>query len=110
MEGRVQISVPALLYYEVSNILLFGRSRPAAKEAAAEALRALFDLPINVIPLIPESADLAVSLARMHDLSFYDACYLALAAELDCALITADQRLARKARSEERVRLLSASG
>lgn len=110
MEGRVQISVPALLYYEVSNILLFGRSRPTAEEAAAEALKALFGLPLTVVPLSSELAGLAIMLARMHGVSFYDACYLALAAQLECTLITADQRLARKAGAKHRVRLLVGNG
>jgi predicted nucleic acid-binding protein len=109
MEGRVRISVPALLYYEVSNVFLFGRSRPQ-KDAAALALNELFSIPLLVVPLTPESADLAVSLASTYDLSFYDASYVALAAELDCTLITADQRLLRKARRENRVRLLSGHG
>jgi len=110
MEGRLQISIPALLFYEVSNILLFGRSRPAVKEAAEQALRQLFDLPLIVVPPSSDSAAIAMSLARAYGLSFYDASYLALAMELDCPLITADQRLARNAKATECVRLLAANG
>lgn len=110
MEGRLQISVPALLHYEVSNILLFGRSRPAAKEAAAKALSHLFELPLTVVALSPDLAEMAIHLARTYDLSFYDACYLALAFQLDCVLITADQRLVRKVATDRHVRLLSQTG
>lgn len=110
MEGRVQISAPALLHYEVSNILLFGRSRPTVQEAAAKALKGLFELPLTVVPLTPDFADIAILLARTYDLSFYDACYLALAIQLDCTLITADQRLVRKVRMDRHVRLLSQNG
>lgn len=45
MEGRLQIAVPSLLYYEVANILLFGRSRPPVDEAT-EALGDLFSIPL----------------------------------------------------------------
>jgi predicted nucleic acid-binding protein len=109
MEGRVRISVPALLYYEVSNVLIFGRSRPH-RDAVALALNELFSIPLVVIPLTLESADLALSLASTYDLSFYNASYVALAEELDCTLITADQRLVRKVHWENRVRLLSTHG
>jgi predicted nucleic acid-binding protein len=110
MEGRLQISVPALLHYEVSNILLFGRSRPTDKEAAAKALKQLFELPLTIVPLSSDFADIAILLARTYALSFYDACYLALAIQLDCTLITADQRLVRKVRTDRHVRLLSQNG
>ena len=63
MMGRVEISVPALLHYEVSNILLFGRSRPAPEEAAL-AVKALFGLPLTVAPLTSDLADLSIVLAR----------------------------------------------
>jgi predicted nucleic acid-binding protein len=109
MEGRAEIVVPALLYYEVANILVFGKSRPPDDEAA-DALRDLYAIPLTVAAPAADAADSALRLASAHSLSYYDAAYLALADELDCALITADQRLARRVRSKERVRLLSSAG
>jgi len=108
MEGRVEITVPALLYYEVANILLFGRSRPPAGEAA-EALGDLFSIPLMVAAPAPDAADVALQVASQHGLSYYDASYVALAETLDCVLITADQRLARRTGATGRVRLLSAA-
>ena len=107
MEGRVAITVPTLLYYEVANILLFGRSKPPSDEAA-EALRDLYSIPLAVAVPAPETADAALRLASDHGLSYYDASYVALAETLDCTLITADQRLARRLRTDGRVRLLAA--
>ena len=107
MEGRVEIAVPALLYYEVANILLFGRSRPPVDEAA-EALSDLFSIPLTIAGPTPQGADAALRLASRHGLSYYDASYVALAEELDCVLITADQRLAHRTRAGGRVRLLTA--
>lgn len=105
MEGRVEIAVPALLYYEVANILLFGRSRPPVDEAA-EALSDLFSIPLAVEAPARDAADVALRLAAQHGLSYYDASYVALAETLNCPLITADQRLARRIRAGGRVRLL----
>ena len=107
MEGRIEISVPALLYYEVANILLFGRSRPPVDEAAG-ALSDLFSIPLAVVAPMPDASDAALRLASQHGLSYYDASYVALAEALDCQLITADQRLARRIRAGGRARLLSA--
>jgi predicted nucleic acid-binding protein len=106
MEGRVEIAVPALLYYEVANILLFGRSRPPVDEAA-EALSDLFSIPLAVVTPTPDAADAALRLAAQHGLSYYDASYVSLAEALDCVLITADQRLVRRTRAGGRVRLLT---
>jgi len=107
MEGRVAITIPALLYYEVANILLFGRSKPPVDEAA-EALRDLYSIPLAVAAPASDTADAALRLASDHGLSYYDASYVALAETLDCTLITADQRLARRLRTGGRVRLLGA--
>jgi predicted nucleic acid-binding protein len=106
MEGRVEIAIPALLYYEVANILLFGRSRPPLDDAA-EALGDLYSIPLTVTPPAQDVADAALRLASEHGLSYYDASYVALAEALDCVLITADQRLARRVGALRRVQLLA---
>ena len=105
MEGKAEIAVPALLYYEVGNILLFGRSRPAFEEAQ-DALSDLLAIPLAVVPPANGTGDAALRLAAQYGLSYYDATYVALAEWLDCTLITADRRLARRAGAMGRVRLL----
>jgi predicted nucleic acid-binding protein len=105
MEGRIEIAVPALLYYEVANILLFGRSKPPIDDAL-EALDDLLSVPLVVAAPAPETAGAALRIASRQSLSYYDAAYVALAESLDCNLITADQRLVRRAGGGGRVRLL----
>jgi len=105
IEGRTTIIIPALLYYEVGNILLFGRSRPPIEEAV-EALSDLYSIPLEVAPLARLSADATLRLASIRGLSFYDATYVALAELADCPLITADRRLAERTRLTGRVRVL----
>jgi predicted nucleic acid-binding protein len=105
MEGRAKIIIPSLLYYEVGNILLFGRSRPPI-EQAADALTDLFSIPLEIVSPALVSADVTLRLASLRGLSYYDATYVALAEMLDCQLITADRRLAERARPTRHVRLL----
>lgn len=105
MEGRAKIIIPSLLYYEVGNILLFGRSRPPIEETG-EALTDLFSIPLEVVPPTLVSANVTLRLASRRGLSYYDATYLALAEMLECPLITADRRLAERARATGYVRLL----
>jgi predicted nucleic acid-binding protein len=105
MEGRAKITIPLLLYYEVGNILLFGRSRPPI-EQAVDALTDLFSIPLEVVPPALISANATLRLASLHGLSYYDATYVAVAEMLDCPLTTADRRLAQRARATDHVRLL----
>jgi predicted nucleic acid-binding protein len=105
LEGRAKIIIPALLYYEVGNILLFGRSRPPL-EKALEVLAALYAIPLEVAPPTIFSSDFTLRLAALHGLSFYDATYVALAQMSACPLITADRRLAERVRATADVRLL----
>jgi len=105
MEGRARITIPSLLYYEVGNILLFGRFRPPIDEAL-EALTDLFSIPLEVVPPAMVSATATLQLASLRGLSYYDATYVAIAESLDCPLITADRRLAQRARDTGHVRLL----
>ena len=105
MEGRIEIAVPDLLYYEVANILLSGKSRPPFEEAI-EALEDLFSVPLVVVTPRPEDAEGTLRLATEYGLSYYDASYVALARTLECTLITADERLVRRTRGAAYVRLL----
>jgi predicted nucleic acid-binding protein len=105
IEGKAQIIVPSLLYYEVANILLFGRSRPPIGQAI-DFLAVLYAIPLEVAPLTAVSADATLRLASLNGISFYDATYVALADMSNCPLITADRRLAERARATGNVRLL----
>lgn len=83
---------PDLLRIEVTSVvrrqLHLGR---LTMDQASAAMADLVDFPIRVVPTAP-------LLARVwdlrHDLSPYDACYVALAETLQTSLLTADVRLA----------------
>jgi predicted nucleic acid-binding protein len=108
MEGRAKIIIPSLLYYEVGNILLFGRSRPPM-EQAVEAIAELFALPLEAAPPALVNANVTLRLASLHRISYYDATYVALAEMFDCRLVTADRRLVERTRDIGQVRLLGQS-
>ena len=104
----VEKHVPALLLYEVGNILLLKtRLGLAALNDTVERLEAL---PFVVAPPATPLLKRALRLGRELSISFYDASFLALAVELDCPFVTADQRLVDHAKSLPRVRHLSRLG
>ena len=99
--------IPDVFYIECANTLWkYVRRYGYSAENASSDIAALQALDLFTV----STADLlllALELALEHDLSAYDACYAALAQELDLPLITADTNLARKlARSEIEVVLL----
>lgn len=92
--------VPAIWWFEVRNSLIVSerRGRLTAADSAA-FLRALARLPVSVDPLPEEEC--ALTLARRHRLSVYDAAYLELAQREGVPLATLDGMLQAAARSEQ---------
>jgi predicted nucleic acid-binding protein len=87
-----ELSVPDLVDVEVVSVL---RRRWLAKTMTARRFSTAIDdlsaLPADrypVLPFMPRAYDLRANV------SAYDATYVALAEQLDCALLTADRRLA----------------
>jgi predicted nucleic acid-binding protein len=87
-----ELSVPDLVDVEVVSVL---RRRWLAKTLTARrfaaAIEDLGELPADrypVLPFMPRAYELRANV------SAYDATYIALAEQLDCALVTADRRLA----------------
>jgi len=105
---HVEVHVPALLLYEVGNILLLKTRLGLA--ALDEAVERLETLPFVVAPPATPLLKRALRLGREFSLTFYDASFLALAVELDCPFITADQRLFDHTHVLQRVRHLSRVG
>jgi predicted nucleic acid-binding protein len=88
------MSAPDLIDYEVLNVLrrmVFGGDIDGdLAEAARLTLR---DLRLTRYPLTDEMSDRVWQLR--HNVSAYDASYVALAEQLDVPVVTADARLAR---------------
>ena len=90
---------PSIFFFEVRNILVVnerrGRTTPAR---SGWFLRVLARLPIRLAPT-PENEDV-VTLARVRNLTVYDAAYVELARRERLPLATLDHALERAAQAE----------
>lgn len=90
--------VPGIWWYEIRNILLVNERRNRISQAdTVEFLDSLAKFDIDVRQ--PEHSQIAIDLARTHNLSFYDAAYLALAVDEKLPLATLDRALQSAAQS-----------
>lgn len=91
LEGKEQIAVPELLFYEVANVLL---TKPKIKtEEVEKALEILSRLDLKRYTNTPALQKIALAICQTTKISFYDASYVALAQFLKTKLVTADQKL-----------------
>lgn len=85
--------VPAVWPLEVANVLLVAERRGRLSEAQSSRFAGLLaQLPIDVDDH-PADIDALAALGRRHELSSYDASYLALAQRVGAGLATLDRRL-----------------
>jgi len=91
VNGEIEIAAPDLIIYELSNALRFN---PAFnQEDVKEAIQSILDLDFEIITPLQTTTDKAIELAFEYNITIYDAFYVALADELDYAIITADKKL-----------------
>lgn len=94
INGDIEIVVPDLILYEVSNALRFN---PNFKECdIKEAIQSLFDIDINIVVPVQETLQEAVDIAYSKNITIYDAFYIALAQTIGFDFITADKKLYEK--------------
>lgn len=92
-------SVPALFWFEVRNLIVMAERR--GQIGTGGAMTAIGRLRrLNLTVQNADSDHAVLSLAFKHNLSAYDASYLALAINENFPLATADKRLAAAAVSE----------
>jgi predicted nucleic acid-binding protein len=93
--------VPVLWRWEVANTLLMLERRGRLADAAATYSSVMRHVPVDVARDETETRGLEeIELARRHQLSIYDAAYLALAKSRGLLLATLDARLAHAATAE----------
>lgn len=91
LQGRIDLLLPGLWIYEVGNIL--GRHCP---EDAFLRLEALLGFSVPQAEIDAGHLDRAMQMSIAHQVSFYDACYHALAISTDGVFVTADEQYAKK--------------
>ncbi|PIU57676.1 MAG: hypothetical protein COS88_00445 [Chloroflexi bacterium CG07_land_8_20_14_0_80_51_10] len=104
MAGECKLAVPDLVLYELANSL---RYNPNFDEADVEqAVTSLFDMDIDIIAPISGLITEAIKLAFRHDITIYDALYIALARDLGYTFLTGDMKLHRKVKQLDFVKSL----
>lgn len=94
--GDVEFLVPDLFFIECANILWkYVRRTGYPQERIPDHIALLLRLPLVRVPTAALVAD-AVAIALDHEITAYDASYLALAERGRAKLVTADERLLRR--------------
>lgn len=95
-EGKIELVAPALILYEVGNVL---RRHKMDAKTLRTYLTHLLSLGIDLLDLHREQEVLACAceLSKTRNLTFYDASYLAVAKALNIKLVTVDDELKKKA-------------
>lgn len=100
LSKEIAISVPVLIYYEINNLIQSSiKSLRINKKLAKEAYSGFLELDL-IAYSSKELMELALEKAISLEISSYDASYLALAEHLKIPLVTADQKLIDKAKSD----------
>lgn len=103
-KGKTKISIPDLVFYELTNVLRFNPRNTAGD--VIEIIDNLSNLNLDIV--VPTRALLkdAVRLAYRYDITIYDATFVALAQDLGYSFITADKKLYREIKNLRFVNLL----
>lgn len=101
LSGTVLIAAPSLWTYEVANIL--GRALP---DEANQKMKLLLDLQIAVVDCSEKMIQQCFGWMKEHQVTFYDAVYLAAAYASDAVLLTSDEKFHEKMRNDDRICLL----
>ena len=104
LDGRIGVSVPSLLAYELANVLRY--KNDLTTEHVQEAVQSLFDMGLEWI--LPSGAVMrrAVEMAHAYGTTVYDAAFAALAESLSATFVTADEGLVRRLEALPFVRFL----
>jgi predicted nucleic acid-binding protein len=94
LEGRIQLSVPNLLAYELANVLRYKGDLTTAQ--VEEGIQSLFDMALEWVPPTAAMMRRAAVIARSADATVYDATFAALAESLEATFVTADEHLVRR--------------
>jgi predicted nucleic acid-binding protein len=94
LDGQVQISVPSLLAYELTNVLRYKDDLTTAQ--VEEAIQSLFDMGMDWVPPSTVLMRRATVIARASEATVYDAAFVALAESLEATFVTADEELVRR--------------
>jgi predicted nucleic acid-binding protein len=94
LDGQIELSVPTLLGYELTNVLRY--KEDLATDQIEEAVQSLFDMGLEWVSISAAMMRRAVVMARESGTTVYDATFAVLAESLQAVFVTADERLVRR--------------
>jgi predicted nucleic acid-binding protein len=94
ISNEITVVVPDLFYYEVANSIVHKKFFSDAMVLSVTS--ALFDLGFHAIPVNSEILSLSAELSRKFNITIYDSCYMAIARNMRCPLVTANPRHQKK--------------
>jgi len=102
---KINIIVPTLLYYEVLNALKYSKLFKLDElNLVGESIE---NYGFNVIMIRDEIREIMVEFAINHDISIYDASYIALAEKFKTQLITADEKISKKLPKNMKMKIIN---
>ena len=105
IDGKVELIIPALLYFEVLNALKYSQLfEPKELEAAGESLE---NYGFRVFKIKNEIRNYMIKVAIDYNLSIYDASYLGLSVGLEKKFCTADEKIIKKLPSKLKKEVIS---
>lgn len=108
LAGDIEVFVPTLLAYELTNVLRYKDDLASAQ--VEEAVQSLFDMGLEFVPPSAPVMRRAAVIARNSGATVYDAAFAALAESLEASFVTADERLVRRLAGWRFVRFLGDAG
>lgn len=84
--GRLKVFIPDLAIYELGNVLLKSKKRPA--QETDETLIEFLSFPLTIVPFSEKLLKESTHIAQEYSLTFYDSTFLALAKIYSATLIT----------------------
>ena len=94
IDGKIELIVPSLLYFEVLNALKYSQLfDPSELNDAGESLE---NYGFKVITIKKEIRKHMIKVAADHEISIYDASYLGLSISLGKVFCTADEKIIKK--------------
>ncbi len=102
LHGEAWIAAPNLWTYEVANIL--GRAVP---NEANQKMKLLINLQIAIVDCSEKMIQQCFVWMKEHQVTFYDAVYLAAAYSTDAVLLTSDEKFSEKMKNNDRICLLN---
>ena len=104
VNGDVSIAFPDLVIYELANALRYNSK--ITQDDVKDSANSLFDLGADIIVPTKKITESAISLAFDHDITLYDAYFIALAKELGFEFVTADEKFYNRIKKLKFARLL----